>query len=197
MTTEVSGKVDEKDGTVTIGEGDGAVRYVKESDLLALKEGRKSKEEVAVEVQAAAVAATAAATAEANTKLETEHQKVLEAETKVSGLEEKIAKGGVSETELAGLKTELATAKSSGEELGNKFLTMKGALIVATYGVPQATVEGKTIAELDSFDAALKAVVGMKGVGNYAIGAGGGGASPLENKSPMELAQMAYSETKK
>ena len=189
MAKELSGTVDEKDGTLTIRDTEGKeVRYVKESDLLAIKEGRKSKEDVAKEVESAKTAAIA----EANTKIEAEHQKALQAEARVSSLEEEIAEGGVNSAELVKAKAELEAAKKSSETLGNKHLELRRSVIIATYGVPKETVASKDLAALDLYEEALKAVIGDKKLGNFAIG-GGGGASALQGKKPMELAIEAYS----
>ena len=192
MAKELSGTVDEKDGTLTVRDTEGKeVRYVKESDLLAVKESRKSKEDVAREVESAKTAAIA----EANTKIEAEHQKALQAEARVSSLEEKIAEGGVDSAELAKAKAELEAAKKSSETLGNKHLELRRSVITATYGVPKETVASKDLAALDLYEEALKAVIGDKKLGNFAIG-GGGGASALQGKKPMELAIEAYSHSK-
>jgi len=192
MAKELSGTVDEKDGTLTVRDTEGKeVRYVKESDLLAIKESRKSKEDVAKEVESAKTAAIA----EANTKIEAEHQKALQAEARVSSLEEKIAQGGVDSAELAKAKAELEAAKKSSETLGNKHLELRRSVITATYGVPRETVASKDLAALDLYEEALKAVIGDKKLGNFAIG-GGGGASALQGKKPMELAIEAYSHSK-
>ena len=192
MARELSGTVDEKDGTLTVRDSGGKeVRYVKESDLVAVKESRKSKEDVAKEVELA----TATAIAEANAKLDTEKTRALQAEAKVSSLEEEIAKGGVDSAELAKAKAELEAAKKSSETLGNKHLELRRSVIIATYGVPKETVASKDLAALDLYEEALKAVIGDKKLGNFAIG-GGGGASTLQGKSPMELAVEAYSHSK-
>jgi len=192
VARELSGTVDEKDGTLTVRDSDGKeVRYVKESDLVAVKESRKSKEDVAKEVELA----TATAIAEANAKLDTEKTRALQAEARVSSLEEKIAKGGVDSAELAKAKAELEAAKKSSETLGNKHLELRRSVIIATYGVPKETVASKDLAALDLYEEALKAVIGDKKLGNFAIG-GGGGASTLQGKSPMELAVEAYSHSK-
>ena len=186
MGNEMTGTVD-KDGALVVKDGDKEVRYVKETDLLAVKGSRDVSDRRAKELEVTSAAATA--------EIESHRQKVLQAEAKVESLEEQIAKGGTKD-ELAKIKQELEAAKKSGEELSNKALGYRRAIIIGTYGVPVATVEKKTMAELDHFEEALKAVIGTKGIGNYAAGGGGGGANPLVGKSPMELAQIAYA-TKK
>jgi len=182
----------EKDGTIVVKDGEASVRYVKESDLLALK-GSKEGIENAVK---AAEAARDNAVAEATSKVEIEHQKALQAEARVSSLEDQIRMGGGSAAELVKAKADLEAAKRSSEELGNKHLELRRNVIVATYGVPKETVESKDLTALDLFEEALKAVIGNKAIGNFAIGGGGGGASALQGKKPYELAVDAYSQSK-
>jgi DNA repair exonuclease SbcCD ATPase subunit len=178
----------EKDGAVSLKDSEGkSIRYVKESDLLAAKGSREATEKRVKDSEATHAASLEAVKNEA----ESTRQKVLLAEAKVSNLEEQIAKDGNSKAELEKLKLELVAAKKSGEELGNKALEYRRAIIVTTYGIPVATVEKKSMTELDHFEEALKAVLGKGGVGNYAAGGSAGSAS-LQGKSPMELARMAY-----
>lgn len=179
----------DKDGVVVATEeGQGAVRYVKESDLLAVKGGAETKERAALE--AAATAATALT--EATGKVEVEHNLSLQAEAKINGLEEQIRAGGGSAAELATAKADLETAKRSGEEHSASLLTLRREVIVARYGVPATTVETKDLTALAVYEEALQAVIGDKKLGNFAVGAGGGGAQALVGKDPMTLAVDAY-----
>ena len=187
---EVTGAVSDDGALVIKGEDGKETRYVKEADLLAVKGSRESIEKAVKEAESARDAATKAA----DDRVESERQKVLQAEARVSSLEEQIKQGGASAEELATAKQALEAAKKSGEDLGNKFLELRRNVLIATYNVPKETVESKNLSELDLFEDALKAVLGTKGLGNYAVGGGGGGANVLQGKSPMELAQMAYSQ---
>uniref|UniRef100_A0A6M3JXI2 Uncharacterized protein n=1 Tax=viral metagenome TaxID=1070528 RepID=A0A6M3JXI2_9ZZZZ len=178
----------EKDGAISVKEEGSteAVRYVKESDLLAVKGGKETAESKAQEAEAARGTAESA--------LAVEHQKVLQAEAKVSTLESQVAQGTSTAAELATAKAELVTAKSSSETLATQHLELRRNVIVATYNVPKETVESKNLEQLATFEEALKAVIGSKNAGNFAVGGGGGGATVLAGKSPMELAQIAYSQ---
>ena len=193
MATEVTGTIGE-DKALVIKDSEGKeVRYTLESDLLTVKGSRddlQGKVDTADKDKVTAVA-------EATTKAEDANQAKLKAEARVSSLEEQIAKGGGTAEELAEARKQLETAKTSGEELGTKFLDLRRTVIVATYGVPKETVDSKDLAALEVYEEALKAVVGQKKLGNLAVGGAGGGANALEGKSPMELAQLAYAEPKK
>ena len=189
MATEVTGAVDEKDGTLIVKGADGAdVRYVKESDLLAVKGGKESAESAARE----AIAARGTAVADATAKVDAGLQRALQAEAKVSSLEETIRLGVGSAAELATAKADLATAKTSSEALATEHLKLRRDIVIQKYGVPKETVESKDLAALTVYEEALKAVIGDKTLGNFAIGAGGSG-STLVGKKPDELARMAYS----
>lgn len=178
-----------EDGSISVKGTDGTdVRYAKEADLLAVK---GSRDELQKKIDAAATETTAL-TATNVAAAEESKQAVLKAEARVTSLEEQIAKGGGTTAELATAKSELETAKKSGEELGNKFLELRRATISQTYGVPRATVDSKDLASLEVYEEAVKAVIGQKSLGNFAVGGGGGGANALEGKDPMELAKMGY-----
>ena len=184
----------EKDGALVIkGEDGSPVRYVKETDLLTVKGSRMSKEDVAKEVESA----KAAAVAEATTKLEAEHQKALQAEARLSSLEEQLRQASGNSAETARIKQELEAARLAEKSSATKLLELKRELIIGRYNVPKATVESKDLKELELFEEALRAVVGDKNIGNFAIGGGGGGANALQGKSPIELAQLAYSTSNK
>ena len=179
------------DGSITVKDTEGnEVRYAKESDLLAIK---GSRDELKTKLEAAEAAKASEDTAN-KAAVEEAHQKALKAEADVTRLEEQIAKGGGTAAELAQLKSELETAKTSGEALGSKYLELRRATISATYGVPRETVDSKDLEGLDVYEQALKDVLGDKSIGNLAVGAGGAGANALEGKSPQELAQLAYSQ---
>ena len=188
-----------KDGTISVKDSEGKeVRYAKEADLLAVKGSSEAAEKRATEVAKQAEESQKTHVAEiatANTNLETTRQQVLQAEAKVSGLEEKVNAGAGSAEELATVKQSLEAAKAEKSTAEATALESRRALMVMTYGIPAKDVEEKTMEQLGYYEEALKAVIATKGVGNYAIGGGGGGQN-LQGIKPMELARMAYSEKK-
>lgn len=179
-----------KDGTISIKDTEGKeVRYAKETDLLAVKGSSEAAEKRATEFAKLAEDSQKTHTAEistANTTLETTRQQVLQAEAKVSTLEEKVKEGTGSTEELAKVKLDLEAAKKSGEELTTKALDSRRALMVMTYGIPAKDVEEKTMEQLGYYEEALKAVIATKSVGNYAVGGGAGGTAP---SSPLDRAK--------
>ena len=168
----------EKDGTVVLKDNEGnAVRYVAESDLLTVKGSKDTAESTAKELSG---------------KYEAEHQKTLQTEARVSALEEQVRQGSGSAAELKQSKTDLEALKGSSASLGNKYLELRRNMITKTYNVPKETVEKKDLAALDTFEEVLKAVLGDKKIGNFAVGGGTGGAKVMEGMSPMDLAREAY-----
>lgn len=176
------------DGTIVVKDSGGTeVRYAKEADLLAVK---GSRDELQKKAEAAGVSQESMEAV--NKQLSEATNKLTQAEAARERLEEQIKAGGGTAEELAKAKSELETAKTSGEESSVKLLELRRAVITATYGVPRGTVDEKDLAALDVYEQALKDVLGQKQLGNLALNAGGGGANALEGKSPRELAQMAY-----
>ena len=172
-----------KDGTLAIKDTEGnEVRYVKESDLLAVKGSSQVAKDAA---ETAAKAATESQEthkveiATASTNLETTRQKLLEAEAKATTLEETVKAGTGTAEELTKAKADLETAKTSGEELSVKALEYRRQIVVSTFGIPADTIKEKNMEQLDNYEEALKAIISTKGIGNYAIGGGGGGSAPV------------------
>jgi seryl-tRNA synthetase len=177
----------EKDGALSVKRGEETTRYVKESDLLAIKESRDALQKKYDE----ASKNQNTNNTESLEKLAQANEAKNKAEAEVERLSDEIKKHTGTQEELEKLKTQLETAQKSGEEQGNKLLELTREKIVNTYKVPQETVSEKNLEQLATFEEALKAVTAGAG-GNFAFGGGGGGGQNLEGKSPMDLARMAY-----
>jgi hypothetical protein len=182
MTTDI--KVNADNSLTAIIDGK-EVKYVLESDLLAVKGSRETIEkQLKADAEAAKVSA------------DSERQRVLAAEAKLSTLTDEFNKSKVTSADLAKATAELAAAKTSSEKIGNRLLAERKKLITKVYGVPAATVDSKTLEQLDTYEEALIAVTG-KSTGNFAFGGGGGAAPSLLNTDPMTLATEAYKKNTK
>lgn len=159
-------------------------KMIPERDLIAVKEGAKKELKDLKTAHKAELDS-------ANTGLSEIQQKLLQAEASVEKLGEAATQSSGSAEELEKVKTELVTAQKRSEELGNKALEYRRSIVVATYGIPADTIKDKTTEELDQFESALKAVSAAKGVGNYAVGGGGGASAP---ESPQERAKRILAE---
>lgn len=186
---EVTGAVDTQTGILTVGEGDSAVKYVKESDLLAVKGSRdtlQGKLDTLDKSQNAAVTT-------AETAAETARQTTLQAEATIERLTKEVTDAAGNSEKVTTLQKELETAMEAGKSSATQLLEMKQQVVIATYGVPKEVVENKTLVELTAFEVALKEVVGLKGTGNLAVGgASGTDAGGLDGVKPIELARRGY-----
>lgn len=161
---------------------------ITEKDLMALK-GKVEKAENLLKV---ANTDHKTALAESETKYNDTYQKQLQAEAKVTSLEETITQSGNSAEELKDVKQKLADAEKSVEGLTTKVLDSRRQTIVATYNIPTESIAEKTMEQLDNYEEALKSVTAAKGVGNYAVGGGGGGAATPEQ--PLDRARRILEE---
>lgn len=172
----------------TPGSGDpGGTPQPTEKDVMALK-GKLEKAEERLEAanEAAKTKVDKAELETVRSESEQVRQQLLQAEAKVTGLEEKLQSADTVSTELAGVKPKLETAEAAVKDLTTKVLDYRRAVIVATYSIPADSIKEKTIEQLDNYEEALKAVAAAKTAGNFAIGGGGGGAAP---ETSMERAK--------
>lgn len=195
MANEVTGTALE-DGAIEIKDGETPVRYVKESDLLAVKGSREELQKKLEELEKSGKASGDANDEKHKTELATANEAKIKAEAEVERLTEEIKKHTGTAEELAKLRTELETAQNAGKSTATALLEMTRKSIISTYKVAPETVNEKSLDELKVFEDALKAVIGAQG-GNYAAGGASGGPGVLKDKSPMELAKIAYASSNK
>ncbi len=185
VTVAPTAKVEVKDGKVLV---DGKA-FVAESHLIAAKHSLEVKMEQAQTVHNTAIDAARLEQSAAQTQ-------IAQLNAKITENEQAIKSGTVSDVEAANVKQELEASKASIELLkvdSVKALEYRRALLVVQYGVAADTIKEKTVAQLDAFEEALKAVSTTRGsVGAYAIGGGGADAAPQTN---MERASKLLEST--
>lgn len=178
-------KVEIKEGKVLV---DGK-SFVRESQLIAAKMNLEGKLNQAQTVHNTAIDS-------AKLELSAAQKQIAELSAKVKEVTDASKSGAASSEDVAKVKQELEAAKSSAESLkadAAKALEYRRALLVVQYGVAADTIKEKSVAQLDAFEEALKAVATAKGgVGAYAIGGGSGGAAPQTN---MERASKLLAAT--
>ena len=165
----------------TPGSGDqgGTPPQPTEKDVMALKgKLEKAEEQLKAANEATKTKVDKAELETVRSESEQVRQQLLQAEAKVTGLEEKLQSADTVSTELADVKPKLETAEAAVKDLTTKVLDYRRAVIVATYSIPADSIKEKTIEQLDNYEEALKAVAAAKTAGNFAIGGGGGGAAP-------------------
>jgi len=161
---------------------------ITEKDMMAVKGKLEKAEKQLTDAKSSHKTETEAA----ESKFNETYQKMLQAEAKVTSLEEQITQSGNSAEELKDVKRKLADAEKSVEGLTSKVLDSRRQTIVATYNIPAESIAEKTMEQLDNYEEALKSVTAAKGVGNYAVGGGGGGAATPE--SPLDRANRILEE---
>lgn len=125
----------------------------------------------------------------------TYYNRAMAAEAKITGLEELETNFNTATAERDKFKTDLDATIAERDKANASSLEFKKAAIKIAYGVPDDSIENKSLQELDIFESALKAVGQLKGIGNYAVGGGGGGPSSPE--TPLERAKRQIEEARK
>ena len=170
------------------------IRFVKESDLLAIKSGRESAERVwgDKEVQ------FNTQLTEANRLREESHQQLLQAQAAKEQLAEQHKDYDTFKTKVGELETELGSHKerltSAETELAERY---RQSLVVV--GATEDSLKDRTLDQLRSLvDAAKIFGKELKIPANYDGGKQpGGGTQDLTGVRPMELARRGYEESGK
>ena len=179
------------DGSISIvGEDNKKVKYVKESDLGAVKVQLKDKESEVTKLQTDLAGAT--------TKYDTAHQDVLKERAAKEQLEKDAQEAGTLKTQLEGLTTKLANLEKVSGETSTKLTERLRTQLMAQYKITEDKLKDKALADLETMESTLQ-LTGVATVpANYdgKGGGGGSGADDLKGKSPLALATMGYSEKK-
>lgn len=179
--------VSNKDGSISIKDGEKEVRYAKESDLLAVK-GRAE----AAESQLSEQKATWNSTEDSYKSQVTEHHDArLRAEVRSTELEEQLKQATAAQEELQRVKQDLEKQKIDLGSLSDRALGYRRQLLVATFNIAEDTVKDKTMAQLDSYEEALRALKASGGFGGYATTPGSAGAKP---ETPIDRAKRIVTE---
>ena len=155
-------------------------KMVKESDLIAAKQGLEKQLQTQQEAHTAAVDAVQLELSAARKDSASLSAKLKEAQAAPG-------QGAVSAEEIARIKQEKedALAKVAGlEAQANRSLELRRQLLIKQYpGVTEEQLKDKTMVQLDSMEEALKAVTSSRGggVGSYAVGGGLGQPAPLSD----------------
>ena len=167
-------KIEIKDGKVLVDDK----LYVAEHHLIATKKSLEGRMEQAQTAHNTAINSTRLELSAAQTQ-------IAKLGAKLKETEEASKSGSASTEDVGKVKQELEASKASMELLtaeAAKALDYRRALLVVQYGVAADTIKDKTVAQLDAFEEAIKAVSTARGgVGAYAVGGGGGEAAPQTN----------------
>jgi len=172
-----------QDGSVDLPVDGKPIRFVKESDLLAVKGGAetKGKEWDAKE------AGFNTQLAEANRLREEEHQTLLKAQAEHEQLVAKYNDYDATKTRVGELEKESAGHKERSTKLETELAERLRTGLVTYYGATAEALKDKTLDQLRSIEEAAKLIKG-NGSGGKARYDGGGGSSSTP-ESPLDMAR--------
>ena len=180
-----------QDGSITIKGDDGkSAKYVRESDLGAVKGALKDREGEISKLQADLAGLTS--------KYEAEHQAVLQERAVKEQLEITAKDASTFKEKVSALEAQLADlSKVSGETAG-KLTERLRTQLKTMYKIPEEKLTGKALADLETIESTLQLTGIVTQSANYDGKSGATGSiDDLKGKSPLALATMGYEASSK
>ena len=189
MSIEISASDIHQDGTVTIRIDGKDVKFVRNSDLGAVKASLESKESEVTKLQASL--------ADANTKYDVSHQEVLKERAAKEQLESGAAEHATSKVKVGELEKQVAELIESSGKTTQELTDRLRAHITATYKVGPEKIKDTTLEGLKSIENTFQITGVAPAAANYdgTMGNNGNNAN-LEGKSPLALATLGYEQSK-
>jgi len=180
-----------QDGSITIKIDGKDIKFVKESDLGAVKGALKDKDGEVSKLQASL--------ATANTKYDESHQEVLKERAAREAVEKDAQESATFKTRVGELETELAGHKESSGKLTEKLTEQTRSRLVDGFKIDAEKIKDMALEDLEKTEANLLLVGAKPAPANFDGKAGGGTITPsdLQGKGPLALATMAYEESEK
>ena len=179
-----------QDGSITLKVDGSSVKYVKESDLGAVKVQLKDKEGEVTKLQTSL--------ASANTKADTSHQSLLQERAAKEQFETKANESDTLKTKVGELTTEVAGLKTSSGETATRLTERVRKTLTDGYKIDAEKIKDMALDKLLDTENTL-ILTGVKPAPANYDGKGGSGGSPadeLKGKSPLALATMGYAQSK-
>lgn len=180
-----------QDGSISIKGDDGkTVKYVRESDLGAVKVQLKDKEGEVSKLQTDLANTT--------TKYDTEHQEVLKVRASNEELDKGAKEGSAWKTKAEGLETQVADLTKVSGEAATKLTERLMTHLKTTYKVGDDKLKDKALPELEQIESAFILTGVVPAAANYdGKGSGDGSGGDLTGKGPLALARMGYEDSNK
>lgn len=191
MSVEIQASDITQDGTISLKLDGKDIKFVKESDLGAVKAQLKDKDGEVTKLQ------TDLATA--NTKASDSHQEVLKERASKETFEKDAGESATLKTKVEELTTEVTGLKTSSGEKDTKLTERLRAILTDGYKIDKEKIKDMALDDLEKTEATL-VLTGVKPTPANYDGKGGGEGSPtddLKGKSPLALAVLGYSEKPK
>ena len=178
-----------KDGSITIELDGKKVKFVKESDLGAVKAGLKEKEDEITKLQTGL--------AGANAKYDGEHQELLKVRASHGELEKSAGESATLKQQVEDLTKQMAGLKETSGTLETKYAERLRAQLIHGYKIDQEKIKDKGLADLENMEQTLN-LTGYKPLPANYDGKSGvtGPVSSLQGKHGLALFEMGYKDTK-
>ena len=186
---EISVLAVNKDGSVDLTMDGNKVRFVKESDLGAVKNGLKEKEDEITKLQTGL--------ANANAKYDGEHQELLKVRASHGELEKSAGESATLKQQVEDLTKQMAGIKDTSGKLEVKYAERLRAQLIQGYKIDQEKIKDKGLADLENMEQTLN-LTGYKPLPANYDGKGGvtGPVSSLQGKGALALFEEGYKDTK-
>ncbi len=178
-----------QDGSITIEQEGKKTKFVKESDLGAVKAALKEKETELATFQTNL--------ANTNTKYDTEHQELLKERASKEELEKSAKEGVTLKTQVADLTKQMADLKGVSGSVETKLAERIRRQLAEGYKIDPEKIKGKALNDLENMEQTLSITGYKPAPANYDGSGGNRSASNLEGKSPLSLFTMGYEEKAK
>ena len=178
-----------RDGSITIELDGKKVKFVKESDLGAVKAALQEKEGEITKLQTGL--------ADANTRYDGEHQELLKVRASHGELEKSAGESATYKKQVEDLTKEMAGIKDTSGKLETRYAERLRANLIQGYKVDQEKIKDKGLADLENMEQTLS-LTGYKPLPANYDGKGGvtGPVSSLQGKHGLALFEMGYKDTK-
>lgn len=178
-----------QDGSITVKLDGKPIKFVKESDLGAIKVQLKDKE--------GEVSTLQANLATANTKYDESHQEVLKERAAKEQFEKDAKESATHKTRVGELETEVAGLKTSSGEVETKLTERLRLVLTEGYKIDAEKIKDMALGDLEQTEKTLALAGKIPALANYdgKGGAGGGAPSDLGGKDPLALFNEGYKES--
>jgi len=180
-----------QDGSITITLDGKKIKFVRESDLGAVKVQLKEREGELTKFQTDL--------ANANTKYDGEHQELLKVRASHEELEKSAGESATYKQQVEDLTKQMAGLKETSGGLETRYTERLRTQLTEGFKVDAEKIKDKGLADLETIEQTLILTGYQPAPANY-DGKGGGGGAPagsLVGKSPLALATMGYEENTK
>ena len=178
-----------RDGSITIEIEGKKVKFVKESDLGAVKAGLQEKETEITKLQTSL--------ADANAKYDSEHQELLKVRTSHGELEKSAGESATYKQQVEDLTKQMAGLKETSGTLESKYAERLRSQLIQGYKIDQEKIKDKGLADLENMEQTLNLTGYKPAPANYdGKGGGTGPVSSLQGMGALKLFEEGYKDTK-